>query len=158
FCGYEYGRQPRPYSDWPTPELPNNVSQIVLERALKRCAERATNAQIHFGWRLLSFEENYDGITAQVESVTDGEHRTIRARYLLGIDGASSTVRRALGFGMVGQDGGTHRAFMGGTMLSTFIRAPTLVAASGRPATHMTWIINRDMRGMMYAQDGSERW
>ena len=23
FCGYEFGRLPRPYSDWPTPELPN---------------------------------------------------------------------------------------------------------------------------------------
>jgi 2-polyprenyl-6-methoxyphenol hydroxylase-like FAD-dependent oxidoreductase len=32
FCGHEFGRLPRPYSDWPTPEIPNNVSQIVLER------------------------------------------------------------------------------------------------------------------------------
>ena len=41
FCGHEFGRLPRPYSDWPTPEIPNNVSQIVLERVLRRCAERA---------------------------------------------------------------------------------------------------------------------
>ena len=158
FCGYEYGRLPRPYSDWPTPELPNTVSQIVLERALKRCAERAPGAQIHFGWRLRSFDQDDARVTAQVESVTTGEHKEIRARYLLGVDGASSTVRKALGFGMVGEDGTTQRAFMGGTMLSTFIRAPTLMAASGRTPTHMTWIINRDMRAMMYAQDGRETW
>ncbi|HLH87416.1 MAG TPA: FAD-dependent monooxygenase, partial [Xanthobacteraceae bacterium] len=162
FCGYEYGRQPRPYSDWPTPELPNTVSQIVLERALKRIAEQAPGAQghsrVHFGWRMRSFEQYHDGVTAQVESVTTGERKQIRARYLLGIDGASSTVRKALGFGMVGEDGTTQRAFMGGTMLSSFIRAPTLMAASGRTPTHMTWIINRDMRAMMYSQDGRETW
>jgi len=158
FCGHEYGRLPRPYSDWPTPELPNTVSQIALERALKRCAERAAGAQIHFGWRLQSFAQDHDGVTAQVENVTTGARQTIRARYLLGIDGASSTVRKALGFGMVGEDGTTQRAFMGGTMISSFIRAPTLMAASGRAPTHMTWIINRDMRAMMYSQDGRETW
>ena len=158
FCGHEFGRQPRPYSDWPTPELPNTVSQMVLERALKRCAERAPGAQIHFGWRMETFAADDGGVTAEVENVTTGERRTIRARYLLGIDGASSAVRKALGFGMVGDDGTTHRAFMGGTMLSTFIRAPTLMAASNRPPTHMTWIINPDMRAMMYSQDGRELW
>jgi len=158
FCGHEFGRQPRPYSDWPTPELPNTVSQIVLERALRRCAERAPGADINFGWRLQSFVPRPDGVTAEVEHVTTGERQSIRARYLLGIDGAGSAVRKALGFGMVGDDGTTHRAFMGGTMLSSYIRAPTLMAASGRPPTHMTWIINPQMRAMMYAQDGRETW
>ena len=158
FCGHEFGRQPRPYSDWPTPELPNTVSQIVLERALKRCAERTPGAQIHFGWRMQTFTTDDDGVTAAIENVTSGERQEIRARYLLGIDGASSTVRKALGFCMIGDDGTAHRAFMGGTMLSTFIRAPTLIAASNRPPTHMTWIINPDMRAMMYSQDGRELW
>src|SRR5262249_41955975 len=27
FCGHEYGRQPRPYATWPTPEIPNTISQ-----------------------------------------------------------------------------------------------------------------------------------
>jgi 2-polyprenyl-6-methoxyphenol hydroxylase-like FAD-dependent oxidoreductase len=158
FCGYEFGRLPRPHSDWPTPELPNTVSQIALERALKRCAERAPGAQIHFGWRMRAFDASPEGVRAEVEDVTTGKRQTIRARYLLGIDGASSTVRKALGFGMVGDDGTTHRAFMGGTMISTFIRAPTLIAASRRPPTHMTWVINPDMRAMMYSQDGRELW
>ena len=158
FCGHEFGRQPRPYSDWPTPELPNTIPQMVLERTLKRCAERAGDAQIHFGWRMTAFEPRDDGIAARIEHVTTAERKNIRARFLLGTDGASSPVRKALGFGMVGEDGTTQRAFMGGTMLSTFIRAPTLMAASGRPPTHMTWIINPQMRAMMYSQDGRELW
>src|SRR5882672_4340292 len=158
FCGHEFGRQPRPYSNWPTPELPNTVSQIALERALRRCAERSPGAQIHYGWKLLSFNSLDGMIVAKIESATTGECRQIRARFLLGVDGASSTVRRALGFALIGDDGTIHRAFMGGTMLSYFIRSPTLMAASGRPPTHMTWIINTDVRAMMYSQDGRELW
>jgi len=158
FCGHEFGRLPRPYSDWPTPEIPNNVPQMVLERALRRCAERPSGAHIHFGWRLNSFAERDDHVVAEVENVQTGERRRITSQYLLGIDGASSTVRRALGFAMIGEDGSTQRAFMGGTMLSFFIRSPTLMAASKRPPTNMTWILNPQMRGMMYAQDGRETW
>src|SRR2546428_675333 len=158
FCGHEFGRLPRPYSDWPTPEIPNNVPQMVLERALRRCAERASGAQIHFGWRLNSFAEHDDHVVADVENVQTGERQRITSPYLLCIDGASSTVRRALGFAMTGEDGSTQRAFMGGTMLSFFISSPTLMAASKRPPTNMTWILNPEMRGMMYAQDGRETW
>src|SRR5262245_21944626 len=158
FCGHEFGRLPRPRGDWPTPEQPNNISQIVLEQVLRRCAERQPGADIRFGRRLVSFAAHDGGVVADVEDITTGQHHQIKARYLLGIDGAASLVRRLLGFAMIGDDGTTHRAFMGGTMLSFYIRSPTLIAASGRTPTHMTWVINPDMRGMMYSQDGRETW
>lgn len=157
FCGYEFGRLPRPYSDFPTPEIPNVVSQIVLERRLRAHAERAPGVDVHFGWKLVSFESGTQGIVATVED-TAGTQRQIKARYLIGADGASSTVRRALGFEMVGEDGTTQRAFMGGTMLSYYVRAPELMARSGRVPTHSTWIINAEMRGLMFSQDGKETW
>jgi 2-polyprenyl-6-methoxyphenol hydroxylase-like FAD-dependent oxidoreductase len=157
YCGHEFGRLPRPWSEWPTPELPATISQIVLERALRQIAESRPGAEIHFGWKLESFTADDDGVTGEVVS-TGGERRSIRARYLIGADGAGSLVRRALGFGMVGEDGTTARAFMGGTMLSYYIRAPQLMEQSGRKPSQMTWIINAQMRAMMYSQDGRERW
>jgi 2-polyprenyl-6-methoxyphenol hydroxylase-like FAD-dependent oxidoreductase len=157
FCGYEFGRLPRPYSDWPTPELPNTVSQMVLERLLLNAARRGSS-QIRFGWRLNSFAAQGDHVIAEIEDLRRASAHSIKARFLLGADGAASTMRRALGVRMTGEDGSEPRAFMGGTMLSFFIRAPGLLAASNRPATHMTWIINPDMRGMMYSQDGRETW
>ena len=107
FCGHEFGRLPRPYSDWPTPEIPNNVSQIVLERVLRRCAESQPGAQVHFGRRLTSFAVHDDHVVAEIEDTQTGERSRIKARYLLGIDGAGSMVRRTLGFGMTGEDGTT---------------------------------------------------
>src|SRR5215470_2433889 len=157
FCGHEFGRMNRPWSDWPTPELPCNISQMALEKILRSCAERMNGHNIHFGWRLDSFRVDDAGVRASLLSAA-GERHEIRARYLLGIDGAASTVRRTLGFNMLGEDGSEARAFMGGTMLSWYIRVPTLIAASKRPPTHMTWIVNAEMRAMMYAQDGRETW
>src|SRR5712672_686287 len=84
FCGHEFGRLPRPYSDWPTPEIPNTVSQIVLERALRRYAEQQDAARIHFGWRMVSFAARDGGIVAEIEDVKSGARQQIRARYLLG--------------------------------------------------------------------------
>lgn len=157
FCGIEFGRLPRPYSDWPTPEIPNNVSQIVLEKVLKQHAERQPGVDVRFGWKLVSFEDSSNGVLADVENAT-GETRRIKARFLIGADGAGSTVRRLLGIGMTGEDGTTHRAFMGGTMLSYYIRSPELMPRSGRVPTHSTWIINPQMRGLMFSQDGKEHW
>ena len=156
FCGHEFGRLPRPYYDWQTPEIPNNVPQMVLERVLRRHAEHG--GDIRFGWRLDSFAVEGEHVSATVTEIASGTQHRIRSRYLLGIDGAGSTVRRALGLGMTGEDGTTHRAFMGGTMLSFYIRSPTLMAASGRRPTNMTWVLNPHMRGMMYSQDGRETW
>jgi hypothetical protein len=77
---------------------------------------------------------------------------------MIGADGAASLVRRTLGIDMRGEDGTDQRAFMGGTMLSYYIRSPDLIAKSGRVPTHSTWIINPEMRGLMFSQDGKERW
>src|SRR5882757_9816812 len=83
YCGHEFGRLRRAYADWPTPEIPATISQIVLERTLRQIAESQTGAQIHFGWKLESFSTEDDGIVANIVSVTSSERRTIRARTLL---------------------------------------------------------------------------
>ena len=158
FCGVEFARMPRPRVDWPTPEPPVNITQMQLERRLRAPAERALGGRVHFGWKLTRFETDEAGVVAQVESAQSGETREIRARYLLGIDGAGSMVRKALGIALQGEDGSASRAFMGGTMLSYYIRSPGLMAASRRTPAHMTLVINPQLRAMMYSQDGRERW
>ena len=78
YCGHEFGRLPRPWSAWPTPESPATISQIVLESALRQIAEERAPGRIHYGWKLVSFESGEAGVTALVEHA--GERRTVRAR------------------------------------------------------------------------------
>jgi 2-polyprenyl-6-methoxyphenol hydroxylase-like FAD-dependent oxidoreductase len=78
------------------------ISQYTLEPLLKSVAERIPSLAVKFGHELLSYTEEPDGVTAQVRK-TSGETTAIRARYLVGCDGGSSTVRRQLGCKMEGE-------------------------------------------------------
>lgn len=171
FCGYEFARmgRPHPYMDQGkkvggtpdflrSPETPQYIPQTRLEPVLKQHAEQQPGVSVRFGWRVTSFSETADGVTAEVENVTTNERHTIAAQYLLGADGARSMVRHGLDIGMAGEDGTVQRAFMSGTMLSQYIRAPKLVEQSGRPPALITWITTHDVRGFMFAQDDHERW
>ncbi|MGW6403106.1 FAD-dependent monooxygenase [Streptomyces sp. NPDC055134] len=51
---------------------------------------------IERGTELLSFTQDRDGVTARLRTVVGAEEE-LRARYLIGCDGAHSTVRKALG-------------------------------------------------------------
>ncbi|MET8425668.1 FAD-dependent monooxygenase [Nocardia sp. NPDC004860] len=76
------------------------VSQIILEPALRdQLRARSRHVEVQYGWALDSFTEDTEGVTAQLVSGT-GERRTVRARYLVGCDGAGSRVRRHLGIGL----------------------------------------------------------
>jgi 2-polyprenyl-6-methoxyphenol hydroxylase-like FAD-dependent oxidoreductase len=169
YCGFEFARMKRPYSQlsgnarapgspWPTPEPPHTIPQIKLEPILKECAQERSSVSVRFGHRLISFEEKPDMVLAQIEDVQTGARYEIAAKYMLGVDGARSIVRRQLGFEMGGEDGTVERAFMGGTMLSYYIRAPHLQAQCGRKPAIINWIVNHEVRGFMYTQDARERW
>jgi 2-polyprenyl-6-methoxyphenol hydroxylase-like FAD-dependent oxidoreductase len=171
FLGYELGRLPRPIPRvehgrpvggspefHKTPEPPQIIPQFRLEPVLRQHAEAQPSVSVHYGWRLISFAEAADEIVATVEDVTTGERRRIAAQYLIGADGTRSVVRRDLGIGMSGDDGSVDRVFMTGTMCSFYIHAPNLVAQSGREPALINWIINREARGFMFAQDEREHW
>lgn len=138
---------------WSAAELPHRVSQKFVERILRRHAEALPGIAVHYGWRLVSFRDLGDGVSAEIERAADGARRTVEARYLVGADGARSTVRQALGF-QYGGETGIVRDFMGGRMRAIYARMPDFYRLVPHAPAWMYVTFNRDRRAFMAAVDG----
>ena len=82
-------------SGWP---YSNMIHQPSLEAELRRRLAEAAGASLRSEWTFEAFTEDADGITAQFATPTGAQ--TLRARYLVGADGARSPVRSAAGIGI----------------------------------------------------------
>ncbi|MGN9776540.1 FAD-dependent monooxygenase [Micromonospora sp. H33] len=103
------------------PEIsPERVMGCGQDRYEVVLAAKATEfgSEIRFGARLTAVAQDEDGVTATVTDES-GAERTIRARYLVGADGAGSSVRGLLGVGRSGRGSVFHA-------LSIYFRAPEL--------------------------------
>jgi 2-polyprenyl-6-methoxyphenol hydroxylase-like FAD-dependent oxidoreductase len=78
------------------------ISQYTLEPLLKSIAETLPSVTVRYGCQLESFVQDATGVTARVRHL-DGAGGTIRAAYLVGSDGGSSTVRKHLGIKLRGE-------------------------------------------------------
>src|SRR5262245_35840715 len=78
------------------------ISQYTLEPLLKGLVEKLPNVMVRFGCALESFEQDASGVTAHVRTAS-GAAQKIRAGYMVGCDGGSSTVRRQLGIKLTGE-------------------------------------------------------
>src|SRR5690606_7541623 len=115
--------------------------------------ERAEHNQIFFGWRLLSFTQNAQGVEALIEQVETGERRSLRAAYLVGADGPRSTVRTQLGIRYQGESG-VKRDFMGGRMYAIYVRSPDFYERVPHRPAWMSVSFNPERRAFMAAVDG----
>jgi 2-polyprenyl-6-methoxyphenol hydroxylase-like FAD-dependent oxidoreductase len=70
---------------------PQAQTEEVLEGHLNRCGGAVLR-----GWRVLDVEQQADRVVARVE-VDEGGVRSVSARFVVGCDGAHSTVRQAAG-------------------------------------------------------------
>ena len=74
---------------WPAA---NFIHQPSVERALRARLAALPGADLSSRWRMLDFAEDAEGVTARFE--TPAGERSIRARYLVGADGAKSSGSR----------------------------------------------------------------
>lgn len=73
----------------------NMIHQPSVEAALRGELARLPNAELRTSCEVLGFEDKGEGVTARLRSGEREQH--VRARYLIGADGARSPVREALG-------------------------------------------------------------
>jgi 2-polyprenyl-6-methoxyphenol hydroxylase-like FAD-dependent oxidoreductase len=104
--GFELTRRHVPsYADLKlgfTPEPSVGCAQIFYDPILLRTAQALPSVTLRLRTSLDGFEEDADGVSATITDRTTGRRETIRARYLVGCDGADGTVVTSLGFGYEG--------------------------------------------------------
>lgn len=166
-CGREIFRFPIPSIDAlardgdalaaETPEIAASpyyktwTAQAPLERLLRREVAAAPLITTRYGWRLDSFAETDDGVTAEIVDTASGRREVVATPYLIGCDGASSTVRSRLGIAMSGR--GTL-----GDAVGLYFRAPDLAERLGPRPGVMYWILAPGCGGVIYTIDGGDEW
>jgi 2-polyprenyl-6-methoxyphenol hydroxylase-like FAD-dependent oxidoreductase len=140
---------------WSTSELPHRVSQKYVERVLQRHAAAQPTISLNYGWQLLDFNEQADVVIAHVQNLDSGEIQTLRAKYLVGTDGAHSTVRRKLNIRYCGETG-VVRDFFGGKMVAVYFRAPDFYKTLPHDRAWMYCAFNPTRRSWLAAVDGKE--
>jgi 2-polyprenyl-6-methoxyphenol hydroxylase-like FAD-dependent oxidoreductase len=138
---------------WFTPEMPQRMQQIRVEKFLHGHAATLPSVSLNYGWRVVAIEDHGDRVVTTVEHNRSGESRRLISQYAVGCDGPRGMVRRTLGIRYSGESG-VEREFMGGKMISTHFRAPELYRrAGGGPAT-MYWTFNKTRRAVLISANG----
>lgn len=79
-----------------------DIVQPLMEPVLvQHAAERG--AQFSFNTEYMNHEQDEDGVTVTLKDVLDGREYTVRARYLVGADGARSKVAEQIGLPIEGE-------------------------------------------------------
>jgi 2-polyprenyl-6-methoxyphenol hydroxylase-like FAD-dependent oxidoreductase len=115
-------------------EPAQQVPQYVLEPVLRRRAEQLPCVTFVEGWRVESFVETDSGVDVIARDDASNE-RLFQASYLVGCDGAGSTVRDLLAIEMVGRRGiaRNYGVVFRAPQLNKMLRVP--------PALHF-WTVN----------------
>ncbi|KAK1621948.1 hypothetical protein BDP81DRAFT_510595 [Colletotrichum phormii] len=77
-------------------------SQAIFEAWLKRRLQSEELIEDHFGLKFESCVETPDGVKSELVVVVTGERHLVSSQYLVGCDGAGSSVRRQLDIKMIG--------------------------------------------------------
>ncbi len=73
------------------------LPQFLTERTLEEKARSLPGVEILRGWRVLTLSQDDTGVEVVIEPIEGGSRRTVRASYVIGADGAGSTVRKQAG-------------------------------------------------------------
>ncbi len=146
-----YTSQEGPDTWWPTPEPPHRINQIYLEPILLEHTAALPGVTLLNRTQVMTFVQQPGSIEATALNLDTQQQRRIRARYLVGCDGGSSTVRKTIGAKLEGTP-------VIQRVQSTFIRAPSLrTLLPGKPAWSY-YSVNPRRCGTVFAIDGETTW
>jgi 2-polyprenyl-6-methoxyphenol hydroxylase-like FAD-dependent oxidoreductase len=142
---------------WPTPEPPHRINQLFLEPILLTHAASLSNVRLLNRTQVTGYTQTISGspqdshVEVRIRDFETGQESTLRARYLVGCDGGSSTVRKVMGSKLQGTP-------IVQRVQSTFIRAPHLSALIPGKRAWSYYSVNPRRCGTMFAINGRDTW
>jgi 2-polyprenyl-6-methoxyphenol hydroxylase-like FAD-dependent oxidoreductase len=124
-----------------------SCAQDRVEEILRAAAERR-GCDLRYGTELVGYEQDADGVTATLRTAAGAT--TLRARYVIAADGASSPTRRLLDVAMRGIPPLA-------TLVGIYFVADLGRWVGGRPGL-LYFLMNSAAPGIVIALDGRRRW
>lgn len=126
------------------------VPQYLLEETLREHVDALPGVEVRFNTRFDGLAQDGEGVEATLADA-DGLQHTLRARYLIGADGAHSAVRRVLGIEMHGRGAlARHRMLI--------FRQPGLAGMHALGPAVMYWLLNTEVPSVLGPLDRDDRW
>jgi putative polyketide hydroxylase len=133
-----------------SPSRPAWAPQDHLEPLLLRLLQEAGRFEIRLGCELIDLDQSDDEVVADVRDGATGLTGPVHARYLIGADGAHSTVRMQLGIEMDGPDAQAEFQMVQ-------FDAP-LADAQGQDRYGLNIVTHPDAPGVLVVRGRGNRW
>ena len=127
------------------------IPQYTVEEVMREYAQSLANVEIRFNCELQSFEQDERGVTAHVKNLAEGGSFDLRCDYLVGADGARSTVRDVIGAKLEGTYGLSRN-------YNVVFHAPGLAQAHRHGPAIMYWQVNSDVPSIIGPMDRGDKW
>jgi 2-polyprenyl-6-methoxyphenol hydroxylase-like FAD-dependent oxidoreductase len=129
------------------------VPQYVLEEVLRAHAQSLPGVEIRFNCEFMELAQDARYVRARIRDLSSGSGSvfSVESDYLIGADGAGSSVRAAMDVRMQGSDG-ISRNF------NIVFRAPGLAQAHRHDPAVMYWQVNADLPGLIGPLDRDDKW
>jgi 2-polyprenyl-6-methoxyphenol hydroxylase-like FAD-dependent oxidoreductase len=127
------------------------IPQYTVEEVMRAHAQTLADVDIRFNCELVSFEQDARCVRAQVRDLSSSNVSTFQSDFLVGADGARSTVRDAIGARMEGEYGLSRN-------YNVVFRAPGLAEKHKHGPGIMYWQINADAPSLIGPMDRGDKW
>jgi len=127
------------------------IPQYKLESVLLAHARTLPSVRIEFGEGLVDLDQDSEGVVARSTVATTGVEQRTACRFLVGADGAGSTVRGLIGATMIGTHGLSNN-------YNVIFRAPGLADAHSHGPGIMYWQLNSEAPSLVGPMDVPDVW
>lgn len=127
------------------------IPQYTVEEVLRAHAQSLPGVELRFSCELRGFEQDGQQVRALLHDLARKQDFAVDADYLVGADGARSTVRDIIGTRMEGKYGLSRNH-------NIVFRAPGLAAAHRHGPAIMYWQVNHDVPSLIGPMDRGDTW